>query len=298
MTDPASPSDSAAPARCPLRILVWLGIGLWLVLVAAVLIRLLWPVNVPAGVVSGPVAPIEGPSRRASLPPLSLSPIGRELSKVRGVSIKRVESASQYGDASVFGPDGAGRITVKCKEVAIQKLVSMMVPSENDWVFDDAELPDAAYSVNAKDVKPAILVKALETTFGLKIGERPRECEVYLLSRDARRALKLRPAKAESVFWRSGGPGWEFGRKSMSGLAGFLEGELGDPVLDETGLTGEYDFEIAASIFHPEELIAAVGQLGLRLEKSRRVLKVVVIERAPPAPPVPAGNKLRSGTGK
>jgi uncharacterized protein (TIGR03435 family) len=68
-------------------------------------------------------------------------------------------------------------------------------------------------------------------------------------------------------------------------LAGSLEGTLGRPVLDETGLDGRYAIELTWDPQRPEGLLAAVReQLGLELAPARREIEVLVV-RPKPEPP-------------
>jgi uncharacterized protein (TIGR03435 family) len=72
----------------------------------------------------------------------------------------------------------------------------------------------------------------------------------------------------------------------MKQLAGALRGYIGDPVLDETGLTGRYDLNLDFTI---DESLSAEGprifeavqdQLGLKLEARKGPVEVVVIDHA------------------
>lgn len=71
----------------------------------------------------------------------------------------------------------------------------------------------------------------------------------------------------------------------MPRLAEILTGQVGELVVDRTGLSGEYDFTLewvpalnesagGASLF-----TALVEQLGLRLESGRRPMEAIVIDR-------------------
>jgi uncharacterized protein (TIGR03435 family) len=92
--------------------------------------------------------------------------------------------------------------------------------------------------------------------------------------------------------------------KSMgiSGLLGTL-GQLGRPVFDKTGLTGVYDFTLeyapnagtvmalggapppeATDSQAPSIAVAIQQQLGLKLEPSRAIVELLVIDKAEKTP--------------
>jgi uncharacterized protein (TIGR03435 family) len=84
-------------------------------------------------------------------------------------------------------------------------------------------------------------------------------------------------------------------KEHMEWLAGMLSGQLGRPVIDATGLTGEYDISlywvpqrpdsIAADDPSGPDLIAALQQqLGLKLEPKKGPIEVLVVDRAEKIP--------------
>jgi uncharacterized protein (TIGR03435 family) len=78
----------------------------------------------------------------------------------------------------------------------------------------------------------------------------------------------------------------EFRRTSMPEFAKFLSGSLEYPVVDETGLSGVYDFDLVLKKvpvlstwdWEPEEF-SALKTLGLKLKTSERSADQLVIER-------------------
>jgi uncharacterized protein (TIGR03435 family) len=76
----------------------------------------------------------------------------------------------------------------------------------------------------------------------------------------------------------------------MGLFARYLGGELGFPVIDQTGLTGVYDFELAwnpddgkigaETDSHPSMVTAIKEQLGLQLKRGKGQVEVVVVEYA------------------
>lgn len=145
----------------------------------------------------------------------------------------------------------------------------------------------------------------LEERFKLKVHHEARQRDVYLLVQG-----KKKPGLRE---WRAGekplsvrgrvvpegflgnlssreDPHHVVGRKaSMSKLASYLSLILMTPVTDETELPGDFGFELIWGIpdadrpagpADPLEVSAALQeQLGLRLEKAKRPIDVLVVDR-------------------
>ena len=70
-----------------------------------------------------------------------------------------------------------------------------------------------------------------------------------------------------------------FINQTASGLAGMLESHLSKPVIDETGLTKGYDFELVLPK-RLEDAKEALRSLSLQLVPGRRKLSYAVIEKA------------------
>jgi len=80
-----------------------------------------------------------------------------------------------------------------------------------------------------------------------------------------------------------------FTKSSMSSLVRLLSAAADRPVLDQTGLTGFYDFKIefardpaaAANDSSAASLVTAVQeQLGLKLESRKAPIEILVIDHA------------------
>ena len=87
--------------------------------------------------------------------------------------------------------------------------------------------------------------------------------------------------------------------QGIASLINVLSNDLGHPVVDKTGLTGRYDFSVEFApkpyLNMPDELrrpadatldlaTAVQQQLGLRLEKGRAPLDVIVVDNAEKIP--------------
>jgi uncharacterized protein (TIGR03435 family) len=138
---------------------------------------------------------------------------------------------------------------------------------------------------------PQMLRTLLEQRFHLKLHRETRPLTVYALV-EANGGAKLKAASATR-----GSPGIvSDGRLrafvcSLGALADLLTKAAGVTVIDETGIVGQYDFDFS---YAPESgaavseiaptLSGALLQLGLRLDKRKMAVEVLVIEQADRVP--------------
>jgi uncharacterized protein (TIGR03435 family) len=140
----------------------------------------------------------------------------------------------------------------------------------------------------------------LEERFQLKVRREVREGNVYELVA-ARSGPKLKASTAESSFLRLYRhtppelPGVSYSihaqKVSMARLADDLTGTMARPVLDRTGISGEFDFKIDYAVeghaeVGPSMFTALQEQLGLRLQAAKAPVESLTIESAQR----PAGN--------
>jgi uncharacterized protein (TIGR03435 family) len=140
-------------------------------------------------------------------------------------------------------------------------------------------------AIAAPELTPArkleLLQRALETTFQVKAHKESRESQVFVLKRRASVEPALRPATSASTGWW-GTPG---NRKAVAAPTSFLADiasrALRTPVLDETGMQGQFDFELKWEVGNPTSFIEAVrDQLRLELVQARRPLEYLVVDSA------------------
>ncbi len=177
-----------------------------------------------------------------------------------------------------------------------------------DWIsverFDIvAKIPDGS----TKEQVPAMLKTLLADRFKLKTHVENREYPVYVLIA-GKNGPKLKAATPDldrstnspAVKTSSSGNDvvhMEFSKTTMSALAEVLERFTDRPVIDETGLTGDYQAELDISQqelrmrqgwvpppgWEPSEpgggLFAAVQRLGLKLEAKKEPVKTIVVDR-------------------
>ena len=170
--------------------------------------------------------------------------------------------------------------------------------------FDMAGKPDVPGQPNVDQMK-LMIQKLLTDRFQLKFHFEKRELPVYAV-RIGKTGAKLTPSQDDP----KGIPGWNFGRNAsgmimafhnspMSQFTALLQNSTDRPVVDESGLTGRYDFSLnftpdaamAASLGGPPtpagdnpdaapDLFAAFQQqLGLKLEPTKAPVDVLVIDK-------------------
>lgn len=76
---------------------------------------------------------------------------------------------------------------------------------------------------------------------------------------------------------RHGGSGLSMKNSKIETLAIFLEEQLNKPIIDETGLTGNYDLEMPWYHEDPEQIHSELKKIGLELIDDERKIDVLVI---------------------
>jgi uncharacterized protein (TIGR03435 family) len=137
-----------------------------------------------------------------------------------------------------------------------------------------------------------MLQTLLEDRFGLKFHREYRQGPVYILSRGKKKLMLQEPKDKTSdprggILTMAGGivDGSAFGNNiSMKFLARQLSYDLQRPVLDQTGLTGSYDFNLEPDDPTNHDLTEAViedmNRLGLKLKTGKGPVEMIVIDQA------------------
>jgi uncharacterized protein (TIGR03435 family) len=134
------------------------------------------------------------------------------------------------------------------------------------------------------------LRQLLEQRFKLAVHREPKEVPGYALVA-AKGGPKLHPGAGASA---SGGiiyPGGIRGPKwTMASFAAALSSPVGRPVIDQTGIQGDYEIEVAYARDGdtdsplPSVFTALQEQLGLKLEPRRVPIEILVIDHAEKVP--------------
>jgi uncharacterized protein (TIGR03435 family) len=162
--------------------------------------------------------------------------------------------------------------------------------------FDiDAKPPDSSPSSRSMPPYPKapmneeqrqMLQSLLIDRFRLQYRSEAREAPVYLLSKGTK-PLRWTDSKDKNDYpWsRVSGEGLEAINENMPDLAWRLSQTLDRPVLDRTGISGSFDFQIP---YRSEDLrpdlvaatLATIHDLGLKLDSSRAPVTTLWIDRA------------------
>jgi hypothetical protein len=137
-----------------------------------------------------------------------------------------------------------------------------------------------------------LFVAGVNASFPLKLSVVKRKRGVCLLKYTG----KPGPGLAKAAGGQSRSSGDQRGNAfikveggTIGDLAKSLEKWLGVPVLDETGLTGAYDYEFKTAVFDRKSVSAALTEkFGLELVEATREVEVAEVRGLAPEQPVPA----------
>jgi len=130
-------------------------------------------------------------------------------------------------------------------------------------------------------LRGSLLKQALEAAFRLKVHKEMKETSVYILRKLDGEQPKLRAAttQGQSSHWSPGKGNMEAMGASVGSITHVAQFVLGEEILDETGLTGRYDFDLKWDASQPASLVAAIhDQLGLGLVIANRKLNHLVVD--------------------
>jgi len=131
-----------------------------------------------------------------------------------------------------------------------------------------------------------MLRSLLQDRFALKAHREQRELAKFhlvLANAQGRLGPQLKKSTAPGRMMKSGGGELVMRKATIRQLAGYLENFADGRVEDRTGLTGEYDLTLTYSrssndVERPSIFTAIQEQLGLKLERTRGLVDVLVID--------------------
>ena len=177
----------------------------------------------------------------------------------------------------------------------VREFQILNAPAWTDTQHYDINAKGEESTANQPNVMSQRLQDLLAGRFQLKLARETRELPVYhLVVAKGGSKLKESTAKEDDRFMQMGRGRITFKGASMSSLAVQLSQQLGRTVLDQTGLTANYDFTLnwtpetpsgpdgpkdapSADPNGPTLFTAIQEQLGLKLESAKGPVEVLVI---------------------
>jgi uncharacterized protein (TIGR03435 family) len=163
------------------------------------------------------------------------------------------------------------------------------------WLDTDRfDIEAKAAGEPTKEQMMAMLQALLADRFQLKVHRESREGNVYALV-VAKGGHKLKPPTGDRSFisLHRNDPPTEPGvhyslvgnKASLALIAARLGQQLGLPVIDRTGIEGEFDFKVDYAVGDNPDSgiplpIAIQEQLGLKLERAKGPVETLVVDRA------------------
>jgi uncharacterized protein (TIGR03435 family) len=216
--------------------------------------------------------------------------------EVASVKVKALATT----DGAWRGRENVGNTpaSLTMENVRLRSAMAWAYRVEGAQIYGPTWLDSERYDIFAKagsavgeDRLRLMLQKLLADRFRLTFHRDTKEMAAYVLV----------PAKGGSKLHESAGEG-ESGvtstlkmtatakRTTLAQFAGLLSTELQTPVIDRTGLKGEYDFTINVAPYvtgdlKPEEIPGILGQameeqLGLKLELRRTAVEMLMVDHA------------------
>jgi uncharacterized protein (TIGR03435 family) len=232
----------------------------------------------------------------AELPKVEALPPGREMPQ-DGPAVKISPTAKTTGswNTNDDGWDIEGATALS--------LAAMMYGSSEHQTAADGPLPQGHFNVHIQaSMKGESFEElrwagqqALVQQLGLTVSRAPRKMSVYLLQAPNGKTDALRPTTGGSTKSCSGGTGGQartvHNMSISEALTPCLAGRLGRPVLDETGIQGAFDYQLALPADSSFEAIAKAVRdgLGMELVPAERERDVLIVKwNGQPLNPGPA----------
>lgn len=213
-------------------------------------------------------------------------------------SVKTVESGGPPGDIARNMDTSPGHFTMR--NVPMRFALEWAYDLKDyeiqgpGWIAGDERYDIIATAAGANNEQMRLMLQTLLTErFQMKTHWETKEMQVYTLTR-GKDEPKLKPAVGEpSLGGRGGGP--MFHNQPVSRFTFLLTRRMARPVLDETGLTGTYDFTVDLSGLGfngadaqdpnaPSIFSTVQTDLGLQLKSAKRPVKVLIVDSANKVP--------------
>lgn len=214
-----------------------------------------------------------------------------------GVELFQATIQPSTGSGPLFGGMLIGRGRIESDGLPLLPAIVAAYQTSNYRTVESVPLPKHLYKFKVlvpkgrEELVYPVFQQALEVTFGLKVRREMREADVFVLTPGRDKGAALAPSKASESSERNDKGFIRAKKQPIKKLVDLLERMfLLAPVVDETGLTAEYDWDLPYNRASNNVLVDAIRtQLGLEVIKAKRKIEFLVIERVGP-PALNAGN--------
>jgi uncharacterized protein (TIGR03435 family) len=213
---------------------------------------------------------------------------------LRGVPLPVVELTIRPADQAALSAGHIGR-NLLAYSGDVKTLVSRFWETRHTRISGDTiddrtryevsiALPRAdpdRFRAEARDVVAAAL--------RIKVTREVRDLDVWVLAKNESTPASLQPPGTMTEINNNGlqpalppSLGWwiKVPNSGLPLISEMLESAVGRPVLDETGITGRYDFKVIYDKPQGEGWIDAIRKAGFKVERARRPVEYLVVRRA------------------
>jgi uncharacterized protein (TIGR03435 family) len=191
--------------------------------------------------------------------------------------------------------------TLRMKDVSVQTCIKWAYSVQASQISGPAWIDSDKFDITAKADGPAteeqmkLMMQALlADRFRLSFHHQSKELKAFVLT-VAKGGAKVHPAAAPDArpFRQNSANGSVVKSTTIREFGDFISGPLQMPVVDETGLTGKYDFVIDFTPYLPDPshnmgvdrpdstsiLMAALeGELGIKMESRKTQVEVMIVD--------------------
>jgi uncharacterized protein (TIGR03435 family) len=187
----------------------------------------------------------------------------------------------------------AENVTLKLLIARAYGVAEAQIEGGPGWIdterYDVAAKADTPLQMSREEVRPC-LQALLAERFHLTIHRRAKEGSIYsmILAKNGPK-LKEHSGPGDTSIGVSSDAGTAVitaSKSTMARLAEYLSSQADRPVLDNTGLKGDYDFSVAFTkeekpgSQQPSVFMALQEQLGLKLVATKGSIEFIVVDRA------------------
>jgi uncharacterized protein (TIGR03435 family) len=218
---------------------------------------------------------------------------------LRGVPLPAVELTVRASDEQAASAPGRIGRNLLAYNGSIKTLISRFWETRYARISGDALDDHTMYQVSIAlpradpDHFHAEARDVIAAALRINVKRDVRDCDVWVLTKNESTPASLQPPGTITEINNSGlqpaipsSLGWwiKVLNTEVPFISEFLESAVGRPVLDETGITGRYDFKVIYDNPEGEGWIDVVRKAGFKIERTRRPVEFLVVSHAESRP--------------